>query len=408
MLNQIYLGIDLDDENAVVSYYQSGMKEPETLGMVAGSEVFQIPVLITKKKGVGQWFIGEEARKIADGQQTKEINQILSRALRHEKVYVDDEVYPAEELLTLYLKKLLLLGQGLGKGNKIAKIAITLPGLSREAAEVFSESIQKLGMKKEQLMLLDRRESFYYFAYSQPESLCLHDVCLFDYRGEDMNCCRLERNRRTQPQVITLTEEVRRLVETDQDEAFLHVLEDSFRGHIISSVYLVGDGFSGEWMKRSVTYMCQGRRAFMGKNLYSKGACYAAEIRESDGSWPYVYMGENEMKVNVCLKVYNHGKLDFYTLISAGDNWYETEGECEVLLDGTPEISFWLQPPHSREARIEKLELSDLPDRPVRATRLRINAKPLSDRRVRIRIRDLGFGEFFKSSNKVFEYNMEL
>ena len=48
MENRFYLGIDLDDENAVVSYYELNMKEPETLSMVAGSEVFQIPVLLTK------------------------------------------------------------------------------------------------------------------------------------------------------------------------------------------------------------------------------------------------------------------------------------------------------------------------------------------------------------------------
>ena len=25
------------------------------------------------------------------------------------------------------------------------------------------------------------------------------------------------------------------------------------------------------------------------------------------------------------------GKAEFYTLISAGDNWYETQGMCEVI-----------------------------------------------------------------------------
>ena len=80
---------------------------------------------------------------------------------------------------------------------------------------------------------------------------------------------------------------------------------------------------------------------------------------------------------------------------------------CEVILVGTPEIDFWLQPPGSREAKVEKLKLLDLPERPDKATRLRITAKPVSDTEVWIQIRDLGFGELFKSSDKMWDYRME-
>lgn len=38
-----YIGIDMDDRNAVISYYKAGMREPETLSTIAGSEIYQIP-----------------------------------------------------------------------------------------------------------------------------------------------------------------------------------------------------------------------------------------------------------------------------------------------------------------------------------------------------------------------------
>ena len=59
-----YIGIDMDDRNAVISYYKAGMREPETLSTIAGSEIYQIPVALIKKRGIGQWFIGEEAKKM--------------------------------------------------------------------------------------------------------------------------------------------------------------------------------------------------------------------------------------------------------------------------------------------------------------------------------------------------------
>ena len=46
-----YLGIDLDNDNAVISYFQLNMKEPETVSTVAGSEVYQIPLILAKNMG---------------------------------------------------------------------------------------------------------------------------------------------------------------------------------------------------------------------------------------------------------------------------------------------------------------------------------------------------------------------
>ena len=115
MEQQFYVGIDLDDENAIISFFQQNMKEPETVSTVAGSEVFQIPLWLTKKKGIGQWFIGEEARKLALEQEALGADRyqgtvkFLSKAIRGERIFVEGEEYPASNLLALYIRKLMLL-----------------------------------------------------------------------------------------------------------------------------------------------------------------------------------------------------------------------------------------------------------------------------------------------------------
>lgn len=406
MKNHFYLGIDLDDQNAVISYYELNMKEPETLSMIAGSEVYQIPVLLTRNRQAGQWLIGDEAKRSAISRGKTGVTRLLSHAVNREQLVVEGESYPACELLYLYLKKLLLLAGSLGKDKKPDRVVICFEKLSENLVQLFREIAPKLGLGEGEITLLGRKECFYYFAYHQQRELMLHDVFLFDYRGEEVRCCRVSRQPNTKPQLITITDEMRTMRDIDRDQNFLRILQECYKGRIVSSSYLTGDGFDGGWMKRSVSFLCQGRRAFMGKNLYAKGACYAAAILDQAETWEYVYLGDNEMKVNVSLKLFNKGNMEFYTLLSAGDNWYEAIGTCEVILDGTPEISFWLQPPNRREAKIERLELSDLPKRPNRTTRLRITAKPLSDTKVQIQIKDLGFGEIFKSSEKVWEYVM--
>ena len=114
------------------------------------------------------------------------------------------------------------------------------------------------------------------------------------------------------------------------------------------------------------------------------------------------------MKFNLSLKVKDHGKMAFYNLISAGRNWYETKGQGELILSETSEIDFWKQLPNSREAKIETIELTDLPKRPKRTTRVRVTAKPVSDDRIEIEIKDLGFGDFFRGTDKVWKYTMSM
>ena len=67
------------------------------------------------------------------------------------------------------------------------------------------------------------------------------------------------------------------------------------------------------------------------------------------------------MKFNLSLKVHDKGELSFYNLISAGSNWFESKGQCEVIISGSYEVDFWKQLPKSREAKIETLRLTDMP-----------------------------------------------
>ena len=56
----------------------------------------------------------------------------------------------------------------------------------------------------------------------------------------------------------------------------------------------------------------------------------------------------------------------------------------------------------------ETLALPGLPDRPSRATRLRISAEFLSVDRLRVQVSDLGFGELFPSSDLTWSEEVDL
>lgn len=374
---KLYIGLDIGTKYAMVSYCTEGMKEPETVSRVAGSEIYQIPQLLYKREGIGQWFYGEEAAEMAKKFSGILLDNLCVRAGRKEEITLDGQNYTYLELFALFVKKLLTLPAKLDPNVTIEQLVITTEALNRENMELFSTVMEKLDILPGHFSVIDYPESFYYYAMSQEQELWLHNAVMFDYRKSNLKYVSLERKPGTVPQVVALKEQNLGPLPEKKDMAFSGVLTEVFGKRIISAVYLTGDGFDGEWMQESLRCLCNGRRVFLGKNLYAKGAGYAATVLGGVRTWDFIYMGENELKFNISLKVKDRGKLAFYSLISAGENWYDAKGECELLLSGTPEIDFWIQAADSREARIDTLELTDLPKRPDRMTRLRITGKAI-------------------------------
>ena len=159
-------------------------------------------------------------------------------------------------------------------------LVITLEQLSREVTELFLQVAERIGIPEGKLTLIDRRESFYYFAFSQQKELWLHDVCLFDNRGDEVWCRRLERDQRTMPQLVTISEEQRNIDRANKDASFLKIVSEVTGGHIVSAVYLTGDGmdegvpfffvqrpqgFYGEKSLFQGCLLCSGKKVYDGR-----------------------------------------------------------------------------------------------------------------------------------------------
>lgn len=401
--NTCYLGIELNDSYAMVSYMQPNMEEPETVSTIAGSENYRIPTLLARRKNVGMWYYGEDAGRMAKTSEVICVDSLLRRAAASEVITIAKESYDAVDLLALFIKKVIELPQKLGNTSHVTGIVLTVDHLTKELIGIFRHVAELLGLSQETFAVIDDKESFYAFAMNQEKSLWMHDVFLFSCGKNAVSSYDLSRDMHTKPQMITIHATGAQELGEEKDEAFARLLTNCFANRPVSSVYLVGDGFDGEWMKQSLAVLCRGRRAFLGQNLFSKGACYMARIREMGENWPFIYMGENEMKFNLNLSVVEKEKKKVLNLVSAGKNWFEIKNTCEVILSGTPQVEFLKQLPSSSTPQIQTVEIEDLPVRPDRTTRLRITASPVANDKIEVEIRDLGFGEFFPATGRAWK-----
>ena len=166
----------------------------------------------------------------------------------------------------------------------------------------------------------------------------------------------------------------------------------------------MGDYFNKSWAERSIQYLCYKRHAFQGKNLYSKGACYAAMERAGlIVVRDMLFGGRDMIERNLGMEMRVRGKDTFYPLVSAGINWYEAHHVCEFTMNDEREIRIISQPMAAGESIVHMMRLPGLPSRPNRATRLRLDVYFSSPTKFHIEVEDMGFGGLYKPSGLVWE-----
>ena len=190
----------------------------------------------------------------------------------------------------------------------------------------------------------------------------------------------------------------------ERDRLLFELLKKVFERRNVGTSFLVGDYYDGNWASRSFQYLCHHRHAFRGANLYTKGACYAAMSRSGMNRMPdLLFLGADMIRENLGIMMRVHGTETFYTLVSAGINWYEAHHECEFIPDQETTIPLVTKPMDGGEEVIHLLRLKHFPNRPNRATRLRMSVYFTSADCCVVEVEDRGFGGFYPSEGRTWK-----
>ena len=409
------LGMDLDDWSAQISFWLPGAQTPETISTGDGEED-RIPAVLCRRTDRDVWTYGKEALETARRGGGVLADRLLSRALAGEQLEIGGEWFEAAALLALFIKRSLSLLGGAMRPEKADFFMFTLERVDRQALEMVERIALLLSLPPERVSCQSRAESFFFYNISQPEELWRHSCLICDFGEERLKTLLLEVKRHTRPATVTGAQEEHPELERqddreEMDEAFLSIFRSVSDGRIIDTVYLIGDGFAGEWYPKTLAVMCRNRRVFQGNNLYSKGACYGGKAKRPGGGVSgreYVYLGSDMLRVNVGLLTEKRGKETCLSLLDAGMNWFDARGECEFLLDADHTFTLRLTPVSGKKLREVVVTLSGVPERPPFATRIFLAASCPDAETVRLRMEDRGFGEFFPSSGLAWEESLPL
>lgn len=379
--DKIIIGYDLGDDFSQISYcYLSQGSEVETLSSVAGEEYYNIPTVLCKRQGTKQWLFGREALRFAqeNPQEAILVEKLLSLATAGEQVQIDGEGYEPVALLTLFMKRSLGLLSMVSAQERIVAMMITCRELDSGLIAVLNRTVTGLGLGYTRVYYQSYAESFYHYMIYQPKDLWTYQTVLFDYREDGIHSMRMECNRRTTPIVAYVHQQeyafpwescLPETGGTDSDRLqqldleLLEVLRQECEERLVSSVYLIGESFAGEWMSRSLKYLCKGRRVFQGVNLYSKGAVYCLQEKHfgSETGREYVFLGRDKLKYNIGMKVLRQGEESYYALLDAGVNWYEARFSCEFYVQREALVELVITPLIAGSAFQVPIILKELP-----------------------------------------------
>ncbi len=378
-INELAIGIDLGPESSQLTFYNRQNSGPRTVSVVPGGDNYQI----------------ETPKNLFS--------------------LVEENPKQGTALLADFFHQCLGLLATAGKPDNIVA-AVTMKKVTGRFAEAVKKAFAMNGVPEGNVYLQDYRESFYWFILNQRKELWTYQVALFTCEKGKVTAYELSVDRRTRPIIVSidergmlyLDEKARNGMDeyawnVNRDQKFLELAQKMIGKRSFSSVYLVGDEFEKCWLTESLLFLCNRRKVFMGQNLYTTGACYGAmEYAHMTKLSDYLYAGPDMIDQNIGMEMLIRGHREFYPMISAGVNWYMAGHTCEFILDEMEEVVLYSRS-MSGEQLSHTIKLEDLPKRPNRATRLRMELKFISKRKCRVLLTDMGLGGLYPATGKTWE-----
>lgn len=369
------VGIDIQNGSSQICYFDADKKQPVSICAVPNQYVFENGLVLSE----------------TDGKQfAAHIGELLA--------YVQKE-FPL---------------------TKPEKVCITVSDFRKGILNCITDAMEQLGFIKEDWTVISHEESYAYYAFSQKKELYLNGVMLLDYEPEGLYTHYMTIMKKNgmdmipqeshffDSQEIAEAAQGKRPLETVEKE-LIDCIKQAVKDKVLSSIYLTGPGFQVEALPKELTHViCTRRKAFTGQNLFVKGACFCAVKQRQETEPQRLLACHHRITTGVELDILERGETKRFRLIKPGVNWYAAKRSVEFILEDVRKIPVLLRPCDGSGDYEEWVDISEIPYRSGKMTRIRLDIDFDNDSRCKLTITDLGFGAFVKSSGVVVEKELRL
>ena len=417
MTESYYIGVDLCSDSTQISFYNDIKREPETVNQLNNKETYMMPNILFYSKETGDWYVGSEASETRFKEEGIILDELYKKANSEEVVEVGDKSYTNRQLFLRMIKMHIESFLYRYEGATVKKLVISIPEYNKDVFRVLSVLHKELGLPKEAVSITSHLDSGLYYIFNQSQDLWVNSVALFDYSADGLNYYRIDVARGKEPWQISVshvdyTKQFNMALFCNDnilmDTTFARIADEEMKQTYISSVFLTGVGFSEKWMNKSRNILCQGRRVFAGQNIYTKGACYKAVGGEYEEFYKKFFV-ETVENVTYDIGISSGDEEDeFIPITTGGNQWYNTHGSVNVILDDTDEITLVYRNKLLETETRETVKLHGIPKRPNKTSKFSLSVEFENPHQGAVIIKDVGFGKLFPTTNKIYRKEFEV
>jgi hypothetical protein len=376
-----------------------------------------VPTVLSVADSGAKWRVGDEAVSKGALRGDRLIDDIIGKFIAEESVTIGPDTVSADFLMEKFFARTMSMVLSKYTHCRIGMLAITAKQMDRQMSERIVEILRGLNYMEEHICTVSHTECFMYYTLSQPADIWSSDVSLFELSEDGLRFSQLSIGHHTRPipVIATYTDlsdsfPYKLLKQRDTAQAVVQleeIMAKTLHKRNISAVFFTGLGFESAWADASLRRLCVGRRVFKGQNLYTKGACLAAKALFEQSFQEFVFIEEHKAACSVTLKVQKDGRDFAYEFISAGDPWQTTGGSAEIIFDNENTLDFTISS-LVKKSSLHAFVTPEMPRRANKTQRVRVSLRMVDRDTLVIRVKDLGFGEFYTSTRQIWEYRLNL
>lgn len=419
-MKEIYLGLDLCKKSIQLSYFRDDKSEPQSICQQNNTETFLFPNVMFYATSEGKWYVGNDVSSVRFTKEGTIVENIVSNIDSDHHIVIGASSYTYEMLLLILLKTHVQDFLSRKEDYVLKGITVTLEEYHPIVYKVLQRFARELELDEEHFSIISHETAFFQFVMNQEEKIHTNSVAMFDYGHEGMEYYRIDRKNQRNTTIYylgyeSLKEELpyTKLFEDveELDQTFSLIAKKKMRETYVSAVYLTGPGFNDNWIRETQKILCDGRRVFMGQNIFTKGACYHAKAGAHENGNDIILCTQGSIPFDIGVSIGDmEGRNHFHPIAIGGREWYNMKGKATLFLDDTNRIVMVYRDKVTREMQKEVIEINGLPHRPPKTTRISLEVEMFNETMGAIVIRDEGFGSIYPTTNKIYrkEFSVQL
>ncbi len=409
-MRQFCLGFDLCEAYSQLSYYDEEADSPESVSQTGNPDTYLLPNIVFYGEETGEFYIGYEAQTRRFEQSGQVIEHIVSQVESISGHVLGDKTYSNQDLFFMLMDGYMNDFLDRFEQASIAKLVVAVYEYRKGLFKALHAWAEHYGLTEDRFEICSHSNSYLHYVFNQSEDIRKNSVALFDYSSVGLDYYRIDISRKSASKMLQIVHEdysgvlPYSLAEEGSDRidsTFAQIAREEMEKTYISAVYLTGIGFADEWMHESLKAIYGGRRVFMGQNIYTKGACYAAHSGTASIESEYTIKSEEMIPFDIGVYLDDAGK-QFVPIALGGTEWYNMKGSIEVYLDDTKKLELVYRDRVLNQLAREIIEINGLPKRPPKTTKLQLSVECYNEHQGAVVIRDMGFGKMYPTTNKVY------